>query len=84
MDQLWTDDQLREAVAAGRSWRAVMRTLGLCPTSTSRLTKVKTRVTQLGLDTSHFSGQRTWSDTALKHAAARARSWTELLAELKQ
>jgi hypothetical protein len=83
MDPLWTEDQLREAVAAARSWRAVMRALGLCPTSTSRLNAVKTRVTQLGLDTSHFSGQRTWSDAALRHAAARAQSWSELLAELK-
>ena len=83
MDQLWTDDGLREAVADSRSWRGVMRALSLCPTSTSRLNTVKTRVVQLGLDTSHFSGQRTWSDTALKHAAAQARSWTELLDELK-
>ena len=40
---------------------------------------VKRRVAQLGLDTSHFTGQRTWSDSALKRAAAQARCWNELL-----
>jgi len=36
----------------------------------------------MGLDTSHFTGQRTWSDAALKRAAAYAYSWDELLASI--
>lgn len=78
----WTDDQLTEAVATTRSWRGVLRHLGLCPTSTSALRLVRQHVTRLGLDTAHFTGQRTWSDAALKQAAARAQSWGELLAAL--
>jgi hypothetical protein len=45
--------------------------------------RIKSHVTELGLDTSHFTGQRTWSDAALKRAAANAQSWSELLAGLK-
>ena len=40
---------------------------------------VKRRVVVLGLDTSHFTGQRTWSDATLKRAAAQVHSWNELL-----
>jgi hypothetical protein len=40
---------------------------------------VKRHVAELGLDTSHFTGQRTWSDASLKRAATRAHSWNELL-----
>jgi hypothetical protein len=40
---------------------------------------VKRRVALLGLDTSHFTGQRTWSDAALRRAATQAYSWNELL-----
>jgi hypothetical protein len=56
-----------------------MRELGLCVTSAGSLRVVKRRAALLGLDTSHFTGQRTWSDAALKRAAAQAQSWNELL-----
>ena len=59
-----------------------MRELGLCVTSSGSIRVVKRRVAVLGLDTSHFTGQRTWSDAALKRAAARACSWEELLAAI--
>jgi hypothetical protein len=59
-----------------------MRQLGLCATSAGSIQSVKAQVIRLGLDTSHFTGQRTWSDAALKRAAAEARSWSELLVEL--
>jgi hypothetical protein len=59
-----------------------MRELGLCVTSAGSLRVVKRRVALLGLDTSHFTGQRTWSDPALKRAAAQAHSWDELLAAI--
>jgi len=48
-------------------------------TSAGSIRVVKRRVGLLGLDTSHFTGQRTWSDAALKRAAAHAYSWNELL-----
>jgi hypothetical protein len=75
----WSDNDLTNAVAESRSWRGVMRELGLCVTSAGSIRVVKRRVALLGLDTSHFTGQRTWSDAALKRAAAHAYSWEELL-----
>lgn len=78
----WTDDHLIEAVAACKSWRGVMRQLGLCPTSAGSIQQVKAQVIRLGLDTTHFTGQRTWSDAALKRAVPQAQSWSELLADL--
>jgi hypothetical protein len=59
-----------------------MRELGLCVTSAGSLQVVKRRVALLGLDTSHFTGQRIWSDAALKRAADQAHSWDELLAAI--
>jgi hypothetical protein len=78
----WLDTDLTDAVAESRSWRGVMRELGLCVTSSGSIRVVKRRVAALGLDTSHFTGQRTWSDAALRRAAAYAYSWDELLAEI--
>lgn len=75
----WSDTDLARAVTASRSWRGVMRALGLCETSAGSLRVVKRHVTELELDTSHFTGQRTWSDASLKRAAAHAHSWNELL-----
>jgi hypothetical protein len=75
----WSDADLTNAVAAARSWRGVLRELGLCATSAGSIRVVKRRVAHLGLDTSHFTGQRTWSDAALKRAAVQAYSWNELL-----
>src|SRR5690348_4233191 len=61
----WSDTDLATAVTASRSWRGVMRELGLCVTPAGSLRVVKRRVALLGLDTSHFTGQRPWSDAAL-------------------
>lgn len=78
----WSDSQLVAAVAASRSWRGVMRELGLCVTSAGSIRVVKRHVSRLGLDTSHFSGQRRWPDAQLRRAVASAYSWAELLSEL--
>src|SRR5260221_2357155 len=78
----WIDSQLASAVAASRSWRGVMRELGLCATSAGSIRIVKRHVSRLGLDTSHFTGQRRWSDAQLRRAAASAYSCSELLSEL--
>jgi hypothetical protein len=78
----WTDSQLIAAVAASRSWRGVMRELGLCVTSAGSIQVVKRHVIRLGLDTSHFSGQRRWSDGQLRRAVADAYSWREMLSAL--
>ncbi len=78
----WSDSQLTDAVAASVSWRGVMRELGLCVTSAGAIRVVRRQVTRLGLDTSHFTGQRRWSDAQLRKAVASASSWPELVAEL--
>ncbi len=59
-----------------------MRELGLCVTSAGAIRVVKRHVARLGLDTSHFTGQRRWSDAQLRRAAAAAYSWPELMLDL--
>jgi hypothetical protein len=59
-----------------------MRNLGLRATSAGSIRIVKREVARLGLDTSHFSGQRRWSDAQLQRAAVTASSWQALAAEL--
>ncbi len=75
----WSDTDLINAVASSRSWRGVMRELELCVASSGSIQMVKRRVALLGLDTSHFTGQRAWSDAKLIQAASQARSWSGLL-----
>lgn len=78
----WTDSQLAVAVAVSRSWRGLMRELGLSMTSAGTIQSVKRQVSRLGLDTSHFTGQRRWSDAQLRRAVADAYSWRELVLNL--
>jgi hypothetical protein len=59
-----------------------MRELGLSVTSAGSIRIVKRRIALLGLDTSHFTGQRRWSDPQLRRAVATAYSWPELFSEL--
>jgi hypothetical protein len=59
-----------------------MRELGLCATSAGAVQAVKRRVVYLGLDTSHFTGQRRWSDAQLRRAVTSSCSWPELLVTL--
>jgi hypothetical protein len=59
-----------------------MRELGLCVTSAGSIRIVKRQVARLGLDTSHFTGQRRWSDAQLRRAVASSYSWPELFLEL--
>jgi hypothetical protein len=59
-----------------------MRELGLCATSAGSIRIVKRHVARLSLDTSHFTGQRRWSDAQLRRAVASAYSWAELQSEL--
>jgi hypothetical protein len=59
-----------------------MRELGLCATSAGSIQVVKRHAARLGLDTSHFSGQRRWSDAQLRRAVANTYSWPELFRDL--
>jgi len=78
----WTDAELKDVVAAATNWRDVMRALGLRADSAGAIRIVKRHVTGLGLDTSHFRGKRTWSETQLRRAVIDAQSWDELLTRL--
>ena len=43
---------------------------------------VRSRVVELELDTSHFTGQRTWTDRALGEPVTASRSWAEVAERL--
>lgn len=75
----WSDDELREAVRSSSSWRAVSRALGLKGTSAGTVRVLKRHAVRLELDTSHFTGQRRWSDQQLREAVAAASCWADVL-----
>lgn len=78
----YPDDELVAAVAGSRSWRAVLRTLGLAGTSAASIRSVRSQADRLGLDYSHFTGGRRWTDADLAIAVASARSWAEVARRL--
>ena len=78
----WTDDQLRKAVEDSQSWRAVARALGLKGTSAGVIRTVKRHASRLELDTSHFTGQRRWSDGQLREAVRMSSCWAEVFVGL--
>lgn len=78
----YSDDELVSAVAAARSWRAVLRALGMAATSSSAIGSVRRRADELGLDYGHFTGGRRWTDQDLVDAVAGSRGWDEVAATL--
>lgn len=74
----YTDAELTEAVATCRSWRGVLRSLGLSATSSSALRSVRRRADDIGADHTHFSSQRRWTDRELADAVARSSDWAEV------
>lgn len=78
----WTDEQLRQAVKDNVSWRAVARALGLKGTSAGTVRAIRRHATRLELSTTHFTGQRRWSDGQLREAVTKSGSWTAVLAYL--
>ena len=74
----YSDAQLIEVVPAAKSWRGVLRALGLASTSASAMRSVRTHADRLGLDYSHFTGQRRWTDRQLTDAVASAVSWAQV------
>jgi len=59
-----------------------MRKLGLNPNNGGRTLTVRRHAAWLGLDTSHFKGNRSWSDAVLRHAVTESRTWDEVLTML--
>lgn len=79
---IWSDAQLPAAVAAATSWRGVMRELGLDPSNGGTTRTIRRRAALLGLDTSHFRGNRSWSDAVLRQAVFEGKTWEEVLKTL--
>jgi hypothetical protein len=74
----WTDDDLRAAVAANDTMSGVLRTLGYAP-SGGMHRYLRTMVTALGIDTSHFVG-RSWAK-GRRVGPIRRRPLAEVLVE---
>lgn len=80
--QRYTREVLAEAVASSHSWRGVLRRLGRPEHSAGALRVVRRAVDAFGIDHSHFTGQRRWSDRQLIDAIASAQTWREVQTEL--
>lgn len=78
----WTDEDLKTAVAAAKSWRGVLRSLGLNARSGSSIAVARRHARRLRLDTSHFSGVRKWSDQELREAVEVSQVWVDVLTRL--
>jgi hypothetical protein len=78
----WSDEQLPAAVAAATSWRGVMRELGLNPANGGTTRTIRRHAALLGLDTSHFRGNRSWSDAVLRQAVTEGRTWNDVMTAL--
>ena len=52
----WSDDDLRDAVAASSGYAATLRALGLIPAG-GNYDRLQRRIRELDIDTSHFTGQ---------------------------
>jgi hypothetical protein len=74
----YDDTALASAVASSHSWRGVLRRLGLQATSAGALRGVRRHANRLGLDYTHFTGQRRWTDEALTTAVAGSGTWGEV------
>jgi hypothetical protein len=81
-DPRWTEEELRVATEKASSWADLLRTFGYKPSSTAPRRALRREVERHGIDTSHFVGQRTWSDQALIEAARTAETWADLLTAL--
>lgn len=74
----YSDAQLVEAIRTSHSWRGALRALGLSATSAAAMRSVRAHAGRLGLDYSHFTGQRRWTDQQLVAAVDSATSWTQV------
>lgn len=78
----YSDQQLTEAVDAARSWRGVLRVLGLPDTSSSAIRVARQRADDLAIGYGHFVGQRAWTEPRLRAAVADSHSWPEVAEQL--
>lgn len=78
----YTRDELAAAVASAHSWRGLLRALGRSAGSAGVQRAVRRQVEAFGIDHSHFTGQRRWTDQQLADAIAASRTWLEVLQRL--
>nr|GFD13021.1 hypothetical protein [Tanacetum cinerariifolium] len=76
---LSTDDEFRLAVASSLSVRQVLGRIGLVPAGGNYKT-VQTRIRQLGIDTSHFTGKG-WNVGTQFRMLGQPFSWDSILIE---
>ena len=74
----YSDSELIGAVQSSRSWRGVLRALGLAGTSAAAMRSVRAHADRLELDYTHFTGQRKWTDHELAEAIKSATSWNQV------
>lgn len=75
----YSDSELISAVQSSRSWRGVLRALGLAGTSAAAMRSVRANADRLELDYTHFTGQRKkWTDHELAEAIKSATSWSQV------
>lgn len=77
-----SDNDLRRAVEAAASWRGVLRELGYATTNGRTAALLRHRAETLSLDTTHFRGQRSWSDADLRSAIQSAANWGSVMRAL--
>ncbi|MFH8252951.1 group I intron-associated PD-(D/E)XK endonuclease [Microbacterium sp. B2969] len=80
--RIYSDEQLRDAVARSNSWRGALRALGLVATSAGAMRSVRARADRLGIAYEHFSTPRGYSDDRLRSAVAAANDWDGVAEEL--
>jgi hypothetical protein len=73
---------IAEAIASERSWHGAGRALGLKGINGGAMRSLKKRVSALGLDTSHFTHQRTWTNSELRDAIMAADTWADVMRAL--
>ena len=78
----YDDQQLMDAIAESRSWRGTLRKLGLRATSAGAMRSVRSCADSRGIDYSHFSGQRRWTEDGLRAALADGETWADVVASL--
>lgn len=81
-NRTYTDVQLAEAIAASRSWRGALRELGLAATSAGAMRSIRSHANRLGIDYSHFTGQRRWTEDGLRTAIAAGDTWADVVGSL--
>jgi hypothetical protein len=77
--RLVSEDELRTVIRSAKSWRGVLRAVGLTGTGVAR--KLRASADEWGVDYGHFGYQHA-GPAALREAVTGSRTWTEVIARL--